>query len=116
MLGSDLLVENKVSARRLSQTLGAVNTIREVLAVEIRNLESLSDGDRLAIRAPWAPASPLYERGYERLLRLRRIHAKLETRERLLQETYTFLNDQPPGRPLQVAASSDTGMRSDRLA
>ena len=113
MLGSDLLVENKVSARRLSQTLGAVNTIREVLAVEIRNLESLSDGDRLPVRAPEAP---LYGREYERLLRLRRIHAKLETRERLLQETYTFLNDQPPGRPLQVAASSDTGMRSDRLA
>ena len=115
MLGSDLLVGNKASARRLSQTLCAVNTIREVLAVEIRNLESLSEGDRLPLRAPAAPASPLYERGYERLLRLRRIHAKLETRERLLQETCTLLNDQPPGRALPVAGSSDTGSRSDRL-
>src|SRR5271167_2362093 len=113
MLGSDLLVENKVSARRLSQTLCAVNTIREVLAVEIRNLESLSEGDRLPLRAPAAPASPLYERGYERLLRLRRIHAKLETRERLLREACTFPNDQLPGRPPQVVAPSDTGMRSD---
>lgn len=113
MRGSDLLVENNVSARRLSKTLGVVNTIREVLAVEIRNLESLSEGDRLLIRASAAPASPLYERGYERLLRLRRIHAKLETRERLLRESCTFPNDQPPGRPPQVGAPSDTGMRSD---
>jgi len=115
MSGPELLVENNVIVRGHSETLGAVNTIRELLAVEIRSLESLLEGDRLAIRAPEAPASPVYERGYERLLRLRRIHAKLEARERLLQETCTLLNDQPPGRALPVAGSSDTGSRSDRL-
>jgi len=105
MPGSDLLVENNVTARRLSEVLGAVNTIREVLAAEIRSLESSSEGDRLPIKAPATPASLLDERGYERLLRLRRIHAKLETRERLLQEARTFLNGQPcEGRATQRRA------------
>src|SRR5271157_2358731 len=110
MPASDLPVENNATTCWLSETLSAINTIREVLAVEIRNLESLSDGDRLPVRAPEAP---LYGREYERLLRLRRIHAKLEGRERLLREACTFPNDQLPGRPPQVVTLSDRGMRSD---
>jgi hypothetical protein len=115
MPGSDLLAENNVTARRLSETLGAVNMIREVFAIDIRNLESLSEGDRSPIRAPVSAASPLYERGYERLLRLRRIHAKLGARERLLKEACTSIDD-PTGRATRQteAASSDTSFRIRR--
>ncbi|HME71838.1 MAG TPA: hypothetical protein VKM54_18490 [Myxococcota bacterium] len=68
------------------EVLGLLRRLREVFALEIQNLESSG-------QSPHAPAwqakghdSSLHERRYEHLLRLRRIHAKLHNRERVLTE------------------------------
>ena len=85
MCDRDFAIEHHLTITRLAQTVAALHRVREEFAVEIRNLaDSLTRG-----RPPSSSkrsAATSCERSYERLLRLRRIHAKLETRERLLQE------------------------------
>lgn len=68
------------------EVLGLLRHLRKVFELEIQNLES--SGQNLHSPAWQAKAhdSLLHERRYERLLRLRRIHAKLHNRERVLTE------------------------------
>jgi hypothetical protein len=74
------------SADQSQEVLGLLRRLREIFELEIQNLEAAGQGTHVS---PW-PAkghdSSLFERRYERLLRLRRIHAKLHNRERVLRE------------------------------
>jgi hypothetical protein len=72
-------------ANESQEVLGLLRRLREVFALEIQTLES--SGQSLhATRPAKGHDSVLHERRYERLLRLRRIHAKLHNRERVLSE------------------------------
>jgi len=72
------------------EILHQLRRLREVFELEIRSLESAGPG----LHAPAWPAkdhdASLFDRRYERLLRLRRIHAKLHNRERVLSEGEAF--------------------------
>ena len=100
MVNLDLGVEADVTTTRLAETVAALRRIREEFAVEIRRLGDSWTIDRLPSLASTVASR---ERSYERLLRLRRIHAKLETRERLLEEV---CGSWPLGAPQRGAAAS----------
>jgi len=74
------------AADESQEALGLLRRLREVFELEIQTLESSAQ----LSHAPAWPAkgsdSSLHDRRYERLLRLRRIHAKLHNRERVLTE------------------------------
>ncbi len=78
------------AADESQEVLGLLRRLREVFALEIQSLESSTSPSH----APTWPAkshdSSLHDRRYERLLRLRRIHAKLHNRERVLSEGEAF--------------------------
>jgi hypothetical protein len=101
MSDQDLWIEYHLTTSRLAETVAALRRIREELAVEIRNLADSWTSDRPPSPAKTSTATSC-ERSYERLLRLRRIHAKLETRERLLQEASGSLSP----RSLQRGAAA----------
>ncbi|HBZ71914.1 MAG TPA: hypothetical protein DEP35_20185 [Deltaproteobacteria bacterium] len=104
MADRDFGTEHHRTITRLRETVVALRRIREEFGVEIRDLADAGTRDR-----PPSPSKALTvtsrERSYERLLRLRRIHAKLETRERLLQEVSGSSASTAPQRG--TAASSD---------
>src|SRR5271169_4915703 len=85
MSDRDFAIERYFTATRLTETVVALRRIREEFALEIRNLANSWTRDR-APSPSMAPTVISVERSYEHLLRLRRIHAKLEIRERILQE------------------------------
>jgi len=73
-------------ARESQEVLGLLRRLREVFELEIQHLESSGlSAHPGALQAKGHDAS-LHERRYERLLRLRRIQAKLHNRERVLSE------------------------------
>jgi hypothetical protein len=73
-------------ARESHEVLGLLRHLREVFALEIQSLESSGQSLHAAAWQAKGHDSSLHERRYERLLRLRRIHAKLHNRERVLSE------------------------------
>jgi hypothetical protein len=97
MSDRDLWIEHHLTTTRLAETVVALRRIREEFAVEIRNLADSWTRDRPPSPSKASTAGSC-ERSYERLLRLRRIHAKLETRERLLQESSGSLSPRSPQR------------------
>jgi len=70
--------------------LGLLRRLREIFELEIQDLESSGQSPHAALRPAKGHDSSLHERRYERLLRLRRIHAKLYNRERVLTENATL--------------------------
>ena len=101
MADRDPLIEDHLAAAYLTETVATLRTIREAFAVEIRNL---------AGSGPSTPSGASTfascERSYERLLRLRRIHAKLDTRERLFRE----ISDALPTGALKPGAAASSGI------
>ncbi|HTF33651.1 MAG TPA: hypothetical protein VK714_08115 [Myxococcota bacterium] len=77
-------------ASESQEVLGLLRRLREIFALEIQNLESSGQSPNAAALHAKVHDSLLHERRYERLLRLRRIHAKLHNRERVLAEGEAF--------------------------
>jgi hypothetical protein len=71
-------------------SLGLLRRLREIFELEIQDLESSGPSPHAALRPAKGHDSSLHERRYERLLRLRRIRAKLYNRERVLSENATL--------------------------
>jgi hypothetical protein len=69
-----------------NESLGVLRRLREVFEREIQSLESSGQSSHAAAWQAKGHESLLHERRYERLLRLRRIRAKLHNRERVLSE------------------------------
>ena len=78
------------TADQSQEALGLLRRLREIFELEIQSLESAGQGSHAPAWPAKGPDSPLFERRYERLLRLRRIHAKLHNRERVLTEGETL--------------------------
>ncbi len=97
----DFAIEHHLTTTRLAETVVALRRIREEFAMEIRNLADSWTRDRPPSPSKASTATSR-ERSYEHLLRLLRIHAKLETRERLLQEASGSLSP----RSLQRGAAA----------
>ena len=85
MADRDFGIEHHRTTTRLMETVVALRRIREEFGVEIRDLADSWTRDHHPSSSK-ALTVKSRERRYERLLRFRRIHAKLETRERLLRE------------------------------
>ena len=73
-------------ANESQEVLGLLRRLREVFALEIQSLESSGQSTHAPAWQTKGHDSSLHERRYEKLLRLRRIHAKLHNRERVLSE------------------------------
>jgi hypothetical protein len=85
MTARDRSTSDSVAAKS-GEVLGLLRRLREGFELEIRNLESSSEAPQSTASQAKVHDSSLYERRYERLLRLRRIQAKLHNRERVLIE------------------------------
>jgi hypothetical protein len=80
-------------ANESQEVLGLLRRLREVFALEIQSLESSGQSPHAAAWQAKGHDPSLHERRYERLLRLRRIHAKLHNRERVLTEGEAFAQE-----------------------
>jgi hypothetical protein len=75
------------AASESQEVLGLLRRLREIFELEIQSLEASSQSAHSASWPLKAHDRSIHERRYERLLRLRRIHAKLHNRERVLTES-----------------------------
>ena len=81
------------AATESQEMLGLLRRLREIFELEIQTLEASSQSAHAASWQMKAHDSSIHERRYERLLRLRRIHAKLHNRERVLTESGAVAQD-----------------------